>query len=801
MRHTTYAMKNFRSESARSPVSAVLAKAREKKLAKARTKALSGVLAGALAVTLVAPLTAPLTASALAELPPVSVSTGTAKDVSGTGSTGATPGAVWSSSDAFTYAFNGDTAVITDYSGSAVSVAVPATVLGRPVTGIADGVFASHPEILRLDIPASVKSIGAGAFRDCTGLLTVTLPGVTSIGDSAFSGCTSLYFVDVGDSLRTLGARAFSGCTSLASLTLPDTLESVGAAAFSGCTALSDLVLLSGGTRLSSLPADALPGGVNVVTAASMSENAAGATFTVAAGQASGAELGYRTVVGGIEITSCRTSAAALVLPDTIDGRAVISIGEGAFASGCGALRAVVLPRGVTSIGAGAFRGLSSLSYVRMPDRLSAVLGGDSFRDCVSLRTIMVPEGTATVGMSAFAGCRSLELVTLPPTLGRILSGAFSGCTSLTRLYLRGDEPECGGKNSTDDMMAFGLVPAGMKVYTEAGRTWSTTSALWYPNGRSYSGGYVREALAVGHFYAESEYRAATCHSDGLRVFTCPFCGDSYSESSPMTEHEFVSMGVTDGIETFRCRYCTANYTRARIEACEVDIDFDITESGADVVRGLYVRFRGALLGQDVDYTYTVKFNGAQGRVEVEVVGIGGYTGRGEWGFSAYTGEALKRYTVTATGAQGGGEYYRGDTVRLAPSEPIPAGYEAVWTSDDVTLTVFPDGGAGFTMPARPVSVTLTLRPAPETTPPDTTPPDTEPVTTPPETPPDTTPPETVPPDTGITAPVETTTRPPYSHTDPGRQYLRTAILWSVVLFVSLAAFVGVCVTLFRRKR
>ena len=177
-------MKNLRSEPARSPVSAMRAKAhektREKALAKARAralvktraKALSGVLAGALALALAAPFAAPMTTSALAELPPVSISTGVVKDANGTGGT---PGAVWSSADAFTYAFSGDTAVITDYSGSAVSVAVPATVLGRPVTGIADGVFASHPEILRIDIPASVKSIGAGAFRDCTGLLTKTV--------------------------------------------------------------------------------------------------------------------------------------------------------------------------------------------------------------------------------------------------------------------------------------------------------------------------------------------------------------------------------------------------------------------------------------------------------------------------------------------------------------------------------------------------------------------------------------------------------------------------------------------------
>ena len=85
----------------------------------------------------------------------------------------------------WTYVINGDTvAVVTDRSGAAISpypsghVTVPSTLGGKPVT-----------------------RIGSYAFRDFSGLTSVTIPdGVTSIGDGAFEECPA-YTIPFSDNL------------------------------------------------------------------------------------------------------------------------------------------------------------------------------------------------------------------------------------------------------------------------------------------------------------------------------------------------------------------------------------------------------------------------------------------------------------------------------------------------------------------------------------------------------------------------------------------------------------------------
>ncbi len=143
------------------------------------------------------------------------------------------------------------------------------------VTCIGDGAFYECTGLTSITIPNSVTSIMSQAFQDCTGLTSVTIPNsVTSIGDYAFYGCSGLTSLSVEagntvydsrnncnaiietstntlilgcknttipNSVTSIGEMAFIGCTGLTSVTIPDSVTSIGSYAFAGCTGLTSV--------------------------------------------------------------------------------------------------------------------------------------------------------------------------------------------------------------------------------------------------------------------------------------------------------------------------------------------------------------------------------------------------------------------------------------------------------------------------------------------------------------------------------------------------------------------------------
>ncbi len=156
------------------------------------------------------------------------------------------------------------------------------------------------PGALKITLPASLRSIENGAFRnnknlgevtllapvgapnlfaDCTSLTSVTLPeGLTNICDYTFNHCRELTTVNIPSTVTTIGKQAFSDCRALETVTLPAGVKKVTRWPFEKTTT----VHVSGTT----LPAGCTPSGTIVVPAGDTVWTAAAAkakgTVTVA---------------------------------------------------------------------------------------------------------------------------------------------------------------------------------------------------------------------------------------------------------------------------------------------------------------------------------------------------------------------------------------------------------------------------------------------------------------------------------------------------------------------------------------
>jgi len=89
-----------------------------------------------------------------------------------------------------------------------------------------------------------------------------------------------------------------------------------------------------------------------------------------------------------------------------------------------------VVPEGVTTLGAGYFRGRRDLRSVALPASLTRI-GDRAFEDFHSLTLEELPASLTSIGIGAFRGCSSLALRELPASLTSIGDRAFAGCSSL----------------------------------------------------------------------------------------------------------------------------------------------------------------------------------------------------------------------------------------------------------------------------------------------------------------------------------------------------------------------------------
>ncbi len=134
----------------------------------------------------------------------------------------------------FEFKIENNEAVITGYTGSgygALSVVIPATLQGKPVTGIGNSVF-SNLSISEVFLQKNVKHIGIGAFayNNITGI--VFPPSVETIGVNAFRN-NSLKRVTFSAETNLQGIAPYAfAFNELTTITIPDDITTIGVGAF-----------------------------------------------------------------------------------------------------------------------------------------------------------------------------------------------------------------------------------------------------------------------------------------------------------------------------------------------------------------------------------------------------------------------------------------------------------------------------------------------------------------------------------------------------------------------------------------
>lgn len=153
------------------------------------------------------------------------------------------------------------------------------------------------------------------------------------------------------------------------------------------------------------------------------------------------------TVENGISYTSvgdgtCYVSGVSeslrgeVIIPaKTAFGDTVTAVGDRAFYGA--KLQRVVLPDGVTRIGAYAFWGCLSLEEIILPQTLTS-LGENAFDGCTALTTVEIPASLVHIPEGAFYGCYKLSSIHLHEGFLGVGETAFENCTRLTRIYFHG---------------------------------------------------------------------------------------------------------------------------------------------------------------------------------------------------------------------------------------------------------------------------------------------------------------------------------------------------------------------------
>ena len=334
-----------------------------------------------------------------------------------------------------------DTVIITAKAGiCARTVAVRDAILAR--IGVTNCTLVTTAQLTTIEFlnfySRGITTLKAGDFAGLSKLPTLDLRfnQLSTLPAGAFTGLSALTFLGLNDNqLSTLPAGAFSGLSALTGLGLSDNqLSTLPAGIFSGLSALTRLDLVGNPLDASAIMLLAgLPATITVIT------NASG-------GICARTEAVRNAIVARIAgVTDCAmVTTAQLTTIEFLNfySRGITTLKAGDFA-GLSALTTLYLNNNqISTLPAGAFTGLSALTELRLENNQISTLSAGAFTGLSALTELRLENNQlSTLPAGAFTGLSALTELRLENNqISTLSAGAFSGLSALTELDLHNNQ-------------------------------------------------------------------------------------------------------------------------------------------------------------------------------------------------------------------------------------------------------------------------------------------------------------------------------------------------------------------------
>ena len=142
-------------------------------------------------------------------------------------------------------------------------------------------------------------------------------------------------------------------------------------------------------------------------------------------------------------ITKYRGTAVNVFVPETLDGYAVVGIGDNAFKDNK-RIKSVSIADSVETIGYSAFQGCTALERIGFPENEKFVeIQSSTFYGCARLSEVEIPDSVTEIEVCAFEECTELSSVKLPKRLEKLGGMAFGDCDKITRIEIPKSLKEC----------------------------------------------------------------------------------------------------------------------------------------------------------------------------------------------------------------------------------------------------------------------------------------------------------------------------------------------------------------------